>query len=100
MTDILRLALPLTLWLASFSGVYGLQGALCATGAEAVARPWLVAAAVGAVAAQAGLALLLAAPRLASPRPFVRRVSLGLAVAASVAAAWTLLPVATTSVCR
>lgn len=100
MSDVLRLSLPLTVWLAAFSGIYGLQGALCAAGLEGgQARAALLAAAALSLAAQGGLALALAAPRWASPRPFVQRTTTALAVVAVVAAAWTLLPVAVASAC-
>ncbi|PWS35253.1 hypothetical protein DFH01_23405 [Falsiroseomonas bella] len=105
MRDVLRISVPLTIWLASFSAVYGLQGLVCSPrwGAAglglAAGRVALVAAAVAAVALQAVLLLGLRGPRLAPASGFVRGVSLALAVVALVATAWTLLPVATTSLC-
>ena len=102
MTDVLRIAVPLTLWLAGFSAVYGLQGLVCSSrwpeggpGPRAV----LLAAAAAAVALQICLLLALRSPRYGSPSPFARRLSVTLAVAAVVAAVWTLVPVATTSIC-
>jgi hypothetical protein len=100
MKEVLRLSLPLTLWLVSFSAVYGLQALVCAQGWQAEPGPggiaWgrliLLSAAVGAVLLQ-GVFLwgLLAAP---SSPGLVRRVSIGLGVTALVATVWTLFPVA------
>ena len=105
MRDVLRVALPLTLWLVGFSAVYALQGLTCsrhwaAAGLEdGAARGALVAAWGGAVLVQALVLAGLRAAPLASPRPFARGLSVGLAVVALVAAAWTLAPVAWTSAC-
>jgi hypothetical protein len=104
MRDILRLSAPLTLWLVAFSAVYGLEGLLCSARAGMVApevgRAVLVSASVAAVAAQLGLLLVLRSPGYGSPSRFVRQTSLALAVAATVASAWTLLvPAAVTSLC-
>lgn len=103
MTELLRLALPLSAWLVGFSAVYGLQGLTCSRHWEGLgdeaARAALVASWIVAVLVQAAILLALRTPTLASPRPFLQRVSLGLAVVALVAAAWTLAPVATTSRC-
>ena len=105
MREILRVSVPLSLWLASFSAVYGLQGLVCSDrwtaaglGLEA-GRVALVLAALLAVTLQAGLLWALRAPSLASGSPALRKASVTLAIAALVAAAWTLLPVATTSIC-
>ena len=105
MTDILRISVPLTLWLAAFSAVYGLQGLVCsprwaeaalglATGRLLLALAWLAA-----VALQAALLLALRSPRFASRSGFVRGLSLSLAAVALVATLWTLLPVVATSAC-
>jgi hypothetical protein len=106
MTDVARIFAPLLLWLALFSGVYGLHGIGCGLGwPDASVGPWplhrtaLVAAWIGAVALQALLLLVLARP-LESGRPFVRRVSLTLAVSGVVAVCWTLFPVVFASSCR
>lgn len=105
MTDILRISVPLTFWLAAFSAVYGLQGLVCserwtqagldlAAGRAALLVLWGLV-----IAVQAALLLALRSPRLASPRRFVQGTSLALAAVALVAAVWTLMPVATTSLC-
>ncbi|MFZ3582491.1 hypothetical protein ACOI1H_10015 [Loktanella sp. DJP18] len=104
MTDILRLSLPLTVWLASFSAIYGLQGLICsdrwpetdgfAIGRTALLFAWLLAGSI-----QTALLVGLRSQRYASPSAFVRQVSLILAVAALVATVWTLLPVVVTSAC-
>lgn len=105
MTDILRIAAPLTLWLAAFSAVYGLHGLVCSprwteAGLDlAAGRMALVLAAALALGLQAALLLALRAPHFAARPGFTRRLSLGLAMVALVASAWTLLPVATTSAC-
>ncbi|GGL78456.1 hypothetical protein [Wenxinia marina] len=104
MSDILRLSLPLTLWLASFSAVYGLQGLLCSSRWAPLAdggagRLLLVVAAALAVAAQAALLLALRSPRWRANSAFVRSASLALAATALIATAWTLLPVAVVSYC-
>lgn len=105
MTDILRLSVPLTVWLAAFSAVYGLQGLVCSDRwAEAgldltVGRIALTSAWAAAVALQLVFLLALRSPRFTSRSAFVHGVSRTLAVAALVATLWTLLPVVTTSAC-
>ncbi|EIM26780.1 hypothetical protein [Microvirga lotononidis] len=105
MTDILRIAVPLTAWLAAFSAVYGLQGLVCsprwaeagfdlAAGRAAMTAAWIAAAIL-----QVAFLLALRSPRFASRSAFVRGVSLTLAVVALVATLWTLVPVVTTSAC-
>jgi hypothetical protein len=85
--------------------VYGLHGLVCShRWAEAglslaAGRGSLVAAFAAALALQALILVALRSPRLVSNSGFVRRVSLTLAGAALVATAWTLLPVAATSLC-
>ncbi|MBP1806824.1 hypothetical protein [Rubellimicrobium aerolatum] len=99
MSDILRLSVPLAAWLAGFSVVYGLQGLSCSRHwpEGLAARPVLLSAWVLAVALQAALLWMLL--RNPSPSPFARAVSLALALTALLAALWTLMPVAVTSVC-
>lgn len=105
MKDILRISVPLTVWLAAFSAVYGLEGLVCShRWAEAglslaAGRGILLAAWALAVALQTMLLLALRSPRFASPSGFARSVSLTLAGVALVATAWTFLPVAATSLC-
>nr|WP_298724887.1 hypothetical protein [uncultured Steroidobacter sp.] len=105
MSDILRISLPLTVWLASFSAVYGLQGVACsqhwaAAGLDvATARVVLTAAWIAALAVQVAFVFVLGSPRFASRSLFVRTVSRILAAAGLVTTLWTLFPVVTTSVC-
>lgn len=105
MIDILRISVPLTVWLASFSAVYGLEGLVCSrrwagigldleAGRLALLAAWLLA-----IAVQVALLLLLRSPRFALPSAFVQRVSLTLAVVALIATVWTLFPVVATSLC-
>lgn len=102
MSTILRISLPLTLWLASFSAVYGLHGLVCSSRwtplfEDGTGRALLVAAAVLAIAVQAALLFALQSPRWGTSDRTMRRVSLTLAAAALVASIWTLLPTAVTS---
>lgn len=105
MKDILRLSVPLTVWIAAFSGVYGLQALICSGGWDWLApdagarRLVLTAAWLGAVALQALMLLALRSRPFASPSSFVRRVSLILAATALVATLWTLFPAAASPAC-
>ena len=105
MTDILRISLPLTVWLAAFSAIYGLEGLVCSSRwveagfGPTAGRGALVVTWVLAVATQVAFVLALRSPAVASPSRFVRKVSLALAAAALVATVWTLMPVATTTLC-
>jgi hypothetical protein len=102
MIDILRIAAPLTLWLASFSAIYGLEGAVCSDTRVAAAlgdRAILLAAALAGAVLQVCVLLALRSPGWASHSAFVRRLSVTLAATALVAALWTFMPVAATSLC-
>lgn len=101
MSDIVRLSVPLTFWLAAFSAVYGLNGLLCSGSGLSLdaGRAPLVAAALAAVAIQLVLLQALRSERYASPSSFVRRLSLALSIVALLATWWTLLPVAFASQC-
>lgn len=105
MTDILRISVPLTVWLAAFSAVYGLQGVVCSdrwteAGLDLVSgRVALIAAWVAATALQVAFIIALRSPRLVSSSPFVRRLSLILAISALVATMWTLSPVVMSMTC-
>ncbi|EAR52049.1 hypothetical protein OG2516_18330 [Oceanicola granulosus HTCC2516] len=100
MSTILRLSLPLTLWLASFSAVYGLHGLLCSSRWTGPDGRWpLIAAALLALALQGALLALIATRRWPEPEPTLHRTSLILAVAAFVGTGWTLMPVAFVSHC-
>jgi hypothetical protein len=100
--DVLRIAIPLTVWLAAFSTMYGLEGLVCSghgTGGALMGRTVLVAIALAAVALQIVLLLALRSASYGSQSPFVRHVSVTLAIAALVATIWTFIPVAATSIC-
>jgi hypothetical protein len=107
MTDVTRLSLPLTLWIISFSAIYGLHGLACAGGWALEEGPaglsWgravLLAAGLAAVAVQALGVLALARPPWGAPPGFLRRTSLSLAVVSLLATAWTALPVAVLPLC-
>ncbi|MEQ8292824.1 MAG: hypothetical protein RIA08_11520 [Roseovarius sp.] len=105
MNSVLRLSLPLTLWLASFSAVYGLHGLLCsdrwnAPVDEGTLRGLLILATVAAILVQILLMLALRSPRWPETDPTLRRISLVLAAVALASTVWTLLPpVAAASSC-
>ncbi|WP_028035499.1 hypothetical protein [Chelativorans sp. J32] len=105
MTDILRISVPLSAWLAAFSVVYGLQGFVCSGRWTAAGRDLadghltLIMVWAAATALQVAFLLALRSPRFASPSPFMRRLSVTLAVAALVATLWTLFPIAVSEVC-
>lgn len=100
MIEILRLVLPISLWLTGFSALYALQGLSCSRHwpAEIDARPVLLAAGVAAIAVQAlGLMAILYAPSLSR---FIQSTSVAIAATALIAAIWTMLPVLAVSVCQ
>lgn len=104
MIDILRISVPLTVWLPSFSAIYGLEGVLCSNrSADAfgflAGRAPLVAAWLIAIAIQVAMLTGLRSRRFASPSPFIRSVSVPLAVTSLVATIWTAFPVMTLSRC-
>ncbi len=107
MKDILRLSLPLTIWLVSFSAIYGLHGVLCQFDWSGLSGPFgmlwgrlvLVAAWAVAVVLQAMTLVVLLTPRFGGPPGFMRSTTLTLAIVALVAAAWTMFPVAVLSLC-
>lgn len=104
MKDVFRIALPLTLWLVSFSAVYALHGTICAGSWAWLADPdrgrlVLLAAWAMAIVLQIGVLLALWHPRLGGPPGLVRWVAITLGVAALVAVVWTLFPVAVLSLC-
>lgn len=105
MNDILRIAVPTSLWIAAFSAVYGLEGIICSGRWTAAGlnlgqgRTALIAAWAVAVALQVVLLLALRMPRFASPQPWVQRVATILSFVGLVATIWSLMPAATTSLC-
>lgn len=101
MSDILRLTLPLSVWLCTFSAIYGLQGAICAGAlAQVSGRAALIAAWLAAVAIQAALLFALRRPVWAAEGTFVQRLAVTLAVVALVAATWAQMPVLFASTCN
>lgn len=93
MRDLLRLSVPLTLWLALFSLIYGLHATLCATGAEGVLARAMLAAVWGiGVALQLGMLLALRSPRFGALSPTIRQASVALAATALFATVWSLFP--------
>lgn len=93
MRDLLRLSVPLTLWLALFSLIYGLHATLCATGVEgALARAMLAAVWGIGVALQLGMLLALRSPRFGALSPTIRQASVALAATALFATVWSLFP--------
>lgn len=99
MIEILRLSVPITVWLTGFSAVYALQGISCSRHwpSDLDARPILLAAWIVAVGLQ--LLTLMAVLYAPSPSRFVQTTAKTLAVIALVAAVWTMMPVLVASVC-
>jgi hypothetical protein len=105
MTDIVRIFAPLLVWLALFSGVYGLHGIGCGLGwpdlrldGLSLHRLALLSAFGASLAVQAALLFALARP-FRSGHSFVQGVTLTLAVTALLATGWTLFPVIFASSC-
>lgn len=100
MTAILRLSLPMTVWLVGFSAIYALHGLSCS-------RHWpagvdrhavLIAAAALGIGLQALICGLLL--RSASPQHFMRWVTAALAAVALGASLWTWAPLLALDGCR
>ncbi len=107
MTDILRLSLPLTVWLIAFSGLYGLQAILCQTawvespayGVLTFGRAVLVGAWILVVLVQTALISALTTARFGGSTVFIRQVSIALAFVALISSIWTLSPAALLPMC-
>lgn len=105
MTDIMRISIPVSVWIAAFSAIYGLEGVICSDLWTAAGlslgqgRSALVAAWVAAIALQVVMLVILRRPRFASSLPWVQRVATILGCVALVATVWSLMPVVTTSLC-
>ena len=99
MIEILRLSLPISLWVTGFSAVYALQGLSCSRHwpSDIDAQPILLVAWAVAIAVQA--LSLMAVVYVPSPSRFVQTTAIAIAIAALVAAVWTMVPVLTASVC-
>jgi hypothetical protein len=100
MSQVLRLSLPMTLWLVGFSALYGLQGLSCSRHWPTSVEPRTALMAASALYLMVqGLALLVILRRPDASR-FVQRVAVGLAAVALGAAAWTSMPILAVSICR
>ena len=99
MIEILRLSLPISIWLTGFSVVYALQGLSCSRHwpTDIDARPVLLAVWAVTIAVQA--LCLMAVVYAPSPSRFVQTTAVAIAGTALLAAVWTLMPVLTASVC-
>ena len=99
MIEILRLSLPISLWITGLSAVYALQRLSCSRHwpTDIDARPVLLAAwAVAGAIQTLSLIAVLYAP---SPSRFVQATAVAIAITALVAAVWTMMPVLTASDC-
>lgn len=106
MKDVLRLSLPLTLWLITFSALYGLHGMLCAfgeteagPGRATFGRSVLTVTVIAAGLVQLLGLILLSTQRFGSHSGFVRTTSLANSATALVATVWTGVPLAFLPVC-
>ena len=104
MKDVMRILLPLLIWLAGFSAIYALQGLGCALGWADAAwlsphRLALLAAWGIVVLAQIVLLLGYLNPRLAAASPVIQQAAVISAWVGLAAALWTLQPIVTTSAC-
>lgn len=99
MIEILRLTLPITLWVIGFSAVYALQGFTCSRHwpDDLWSRPVLLTAWACCVGLQVlGLVAVRHAP---SKSRFVQTAATAIAAMALLAAVWTLMPVLAVSAC-
>lgn len=99
MTNILRLALPFTVWLIGFSAIYALQGFSCSRHWPEGLEPRLVLIAGAALFVVIQGLILAALLALRSSSRFVQTTTTILGTAAVAAALWTVLPVMTLTVC-
>lgn len=99
MIEILRLSVPLTVWITGFSALYGLQGISCSRHWPAGIDAQTLMLIAGGVAVAAQVLCLFAILRRPSASRFVQTTATALAVTAVVAAAWSMLPVLATSAC-
>ena len=106
MKELLRVLLPLLVWLASFSAIYGLHGLGCASGWTEVALPvmslfrWVLFLAwTATIFFQLLLLLALRTQRFGTTSSFIRRLSITNSWTALIATFWTLHPIAISSTC-
>jgi len=104
--DLLRILLPLLVWLASFSAIYGLQGLGCAFGWTEIALPglslfrWtLMGAWLSAILVQLLFLLAVREWPFGSTSDFYRKAKLATAWSGLIATGWTLFPLAVSSTC-
>lgn len=99
MIEILRLSLPITLWVTGFSAVYALQGFSCSRHwpDDLWTRPVLLAAWAFCVGLQ--VLALMGVCRAPSQSRFVQTAATAIAAMALLAAIWTLMPVLAVSAC-
>lgn len=108
MIEILRILVAPLVWLAAFSGVYGLHGLGCALQWPQVEmlslslslyRFLLLVAWLAAILAQIALVAALRSERFGSSYAFIRWTSIATGWVGLVATVWTLHPVAVISAC-
>ena len=106
MRDLLRILLPLLVWLASFSAIYGLHGLGCALGWAKVAwlglslfRWALLIAWFAAIVLQLLLVCVVRRQHCKRTSRFYHQLNLVSAWSALIATAWTLFPVTVSSNC-
>ncbi|MGR3467199.1 MAG: hypothetical protein ACU0CI_04915 [Shimia sp.] len=100
MSDLLRLSVPLSVWLSAFSAIYGLQGLICAGHIpEGLGRALLVGGWLFAVILQIALLLAIRRPAWASDSAFVQTLATTLAIVAIFAAIWAQMPVLFATTC-
>ncbi|MBC7479916.1 MAG: hypothetical protein H7317_17805 [Pseudorhodobacter sp.] len=100
MIEILRLSVPITVWLTGFSALYALQGLSCSRHWPAGLDPRPVLLAGWAVAVMLQILCLLVILRGPSLSRFVQTTALTLAAAALVASVWTMAPALAVSPCQ
>ncbi|KZY01145.1 hypothetical protein A3747_15380 [Sulfitobacter sp. HI0076] len=102
----LRILLPLLVWLVSFSAIYGLQGLGCALGWAKVAwlglplfRWALLIAWLAAIVLQLLLLLTVGKWSFGPTTDFYRKVNLATALSGLTATVWTSFPIVVSSTC-
>ena len=106
MRELLRILLPLLVWLASFSAIYGLHGLGCALGWPEVAwlglslfRWALLIAWLAAIVLQLLILLAVGKWSFGPTSDFYRKVNLATALSGLTATVWTSFPIVVSSTC-
>ena len=99
MIEILRLSLPITVWLTGFSVIYALQGLSCSRHWPMDTDTRTVLIGVSALGVLVQVLILLVVLYAPSTSRFLQSTATALAAAAVVAAAWTMMPVLAAYVC-